>query len=288
MVGGAVLAGVALAGARMFKDQKVAQKGIENEQNLMAYHNSLVKLMHNENNCNATMTSYFGATGAAAWGAPAALYSCTGCTSTSTNYNAGNVTGGMKTVQATAGTWIDGTQTWRVSSFAIGKSGEDMASAPGSTGRAVLRVTYEYNPNLPKGGKKVSKDINLSLRFTQAATPVFLECISGGESSVNNLSHDICSDAMKAGQVTTDGRIMVWNDSLQTCVLTSPANTGQVLKSCPPGSVIEGVRNDGTVTCKALSNGITPGQDLMLQNTCPAGSNVRLEIVDGKVKTLCQ
>lgn len=287
MVGGAILAGVGLAGARMFKDQKTAQKKVDGEQSLISYHASLAKIMHNENHCNATLSAYFGASGGTPWANPTQIAMCNGCTDVNVNYNAGNVTSGMKTVMATAGsTWTDGTRTWQVMSFRIGRDANTFNVAPSVSGKAVMRVEYRLNPDIkPGGGRTVFKDINLNLRFTQANTPVFVECISGGESSVNNLSHDICSEAMKAGTVSTDGRIMRWDDSLQTCVLTG--TPGTALKTCPAGSVIEGVAQDGTVKCKRIGAGINPSQDLMLESSCPPGSNVQLQVVDGKVRTLC-
>ncbi len=283
MMGGAILAGVILAGARMFKDQKIAQKKVENEAALNTYHASLVKLMHNANNCNATLSNYYNASGTGAWASPSTIYTCTGCTSTTANYSANITTIPGRTAFAVAGTtYTDGARTWLVESFQIGAAHNALTTGPSATGKAVMRVTYRLNPNLPNGGRRVTKDINLNLRFTQAATPQFQECISGGESSVNNLSHDICSSMT---QVSSSGTIMQWNDTTQSCEVVG--SYASKVKECPSGTVLEGIRSDGSVRCKAVSSGVTPGQDLMLQSACPPGSTVKLEIVNGKIKTLC-
>lgn len=283
MVGGAILGGVVLAGARMFRDQKVAQKKVENETSLVTYHNSLVKILHNANHCNATFANYYNVSGTGAWASPSTIYTCNGCTSTSANYSANLTTmPGREAIALAGSTWTDATNTWLVESFQIGANHNAMTTGPSATGKAVMRVTYRLKDGIPGGGRRISKDINLNLRFTQSATPQFQECLSGAESSVNNLSHDICQ-AMT--QVSSSGTIMRWNDTTQSCQVEG--SFAAKIKDCPAGTVVEGIRADGSVRCKTLSSGVNPGTDLMLETTCPAGATVRLEVVNGKVKTLC-
>lgn len=279
MVGGAILGGVVLAGARMFKDQKLAQRRVETDAALNTFHQSLVKIMHNANNCNATLSAYAGASGGS-WAAPTAIKICTNCTSTSFDYTA-STPGMTTTTAASTGNWIDNTSTWMIDSMQIGSSETTLATGPSRTGRAVLRITYKLNPNLPGGGgKRVSRDINLNLRFTQSGS-LFKECLSGNESSVNNLAYDMCRGMNQITSVGT-GVLMQWDDASQSCQRV----TG--VKDCPAGTYLEGVRSDGSVRCKAFSSGIDPNADLMLQSGCAPPATVKLEIVNGKLKATCQ
>jgi hypothetical protein len=160
-----------------------------------------------------------------------------------------------------------------------------MSAGPSATGKAVMRITYKLKPTVqPDGGKTVSKDINLNLRFTQTASPSFQECISGAESAANNLQHDICQGMTQIN--SAGGMVMTWDDTTQSC---KPAGGlgALALKTCPSGTIIEGVRSDGSVHCKAIGSGVNANEDLMLTSPCAAGTSVQLEIVDGKVKTKC-
>lgn len=267
----------------MFKDQKNAQKLVDVDNLLLSYHASLVKVMHDANNCNATLQGYFGATGDTAWSNPTTIYRCNGCLSdTTANYNAGNLPG--RTAVISTNSYADPTQYWRITGIQIGRDHMNMGLGPNVTGKAVMRVTYQLNPRIkPGGGRSVSKDINLNLRFTQGGSPQFRECLSGQESSINNLQHDICTSMT---QVASSGRIMQWNDATQSC--ESVGGTGaSALKTCPSGTILEGVKTDGTVNCKAFASGVNPVEDLMLESPCQPGATIRLELVNGKVKTRC-
>ncbi len=293
MVGGAILAGVALGGARMFKDQKTGQKKVELDATLNAFHASVVKVMNDAKNCNATLNTSYNAS-SAGWIQPDGIYLCSGCTSTSIDYTA-NPTISARTspawvkkntlaypnvstdawIENTSGQTDKGTRTWFVEDITL------IPPATAGTGSAKLRMTYRLGPTMPGAGKTVTKDLNINMRFTQdtvAANRLFKSCLSGSESSLNNLQHDICASMT---QLSSAGSIMRWNDVTQQCdALTS-------VKTCPAGTIIEGVRADGTVHCKAMSQGVDFQNDLMLSSPCAAGTSVRLELVDGKLTTRC-
>ncbi len=165
-------------------------------------------------------------------------------------------------------------------------------STPPGTGAAVLRITYGTDPAWPNSRAKkaysVSKDINLTLRFSQNSNPalrLFQECISPKESSINNLQNDICGSMT---QVTSTGNIMVWSDATQGCVALG--NTSTPVKKCAAANmVIDGINADGTVRCKMLTNGVVPATDLMDNSGCAPGSSIRMEfdVVTRKVKAVC-
>ncbi len=293
MVGGAILAGVALGGARMFKDQKTGQKRVELDAALNAFHASAVKIMNDAKNCNATLNTSYGAS-VAGWVQPDGIYLCNGCTSTSIDYTANSTISPRSAsawikkntssypnvasdawIENTSGQGNKGTRTWFV---------EDITLIPPSTpgtGSGKLRMTYRLGPTMPGGGKIVTKDININMRFTQdtvATNRQFQACMSGAESSLNNLQHDICSSMT---QLSSGGSIMRWNDVTQQCeALTS-------VKTCPAGTIIEGVRADGTVHCKGITQGLDFQKDLLLNSPCAPGTSIQLQIIDGKVTTKC-
>lgn len=289
MVGGAVLAGVALAGARMFKDQRSAQKNVNADQVLATFHSNLTRVLHDANNCNATLRGFSGqaapTVAGTMWSDLTEIYRCTGCTVTETNYYAhvSSIPDAFRLRWLGENDWVDktltgtaddskSTKTWRL-------TGLDLYPPLNGTGNGKITATYQLNPNFkPGGGKSVKKDINIAMRFTQGATPTFRECASQLESSVNNLQADICAGMAQVS--STGSTVMTWNPNTQEC----DVNTN--VKSCPDGSVVEGIRSDGTVHCRAFNEGLS-SEDLMLSSPCAPGSTVQLEIVDGKLKTTC-
>lgn len=62
MVGGAILAGVALSGARLFKDQRQSQGRLDSEQVLQDFHRNFTKFIQDEKNCNATFNDWINRT----------------------------------------------------------------------------------------------------------------------------------------------------------------------------------------------------------------------------------
>jgi prepilin-type N-terminal cleavage/methylation domain-containing protein len=289
LVGIVIITGVTVAGSRMFKDQKLAQKKVEYDAALTAFHNTVSKHLQNANNCNATLRGYYGLTGAAinASAPPAAIYTCTGCTATDVDYdaNAISIPDSARTLWLQPGQWIEntngatnqGTRTWRIESWSF--------IVPGTTGKGGFRIMYKLNPDLPYGGRSVNKLVTLPLRFSRVSPAVFRECMSSNESSVNNLQNDVCNSM--TSQFGSTGVIMQWNDATQKCERVG-ASSGTPVKDCAStGQIVEGIRSDGSVHCKSIGDGVVPGEDLMLQSPCPPGGSIKLEIVDGKVVTTC-
>jgi type II secretory pathway pseudopilin PulG len=59
LIGGAILAGVALGSATLFQNQKKAQRSVEYDQKLAIYHSQLSRTMGTASNCNATLKSIY-------------------------------------------------------------------------------------------------------------------------------------------------------------------------------------------------------------------------------------
>lgn len=279
MIGGGIMAGVALAGAQLFKDQRGAQKQVNLDGALSNFHADLVKIVHNANNCNATLQAFYNTNASGTWSNASIneIFTCPNCTVEGVDYNASATTIPTRTSFIAENQYISGDRTWMIKTL-------DILPPTAGTGVGKIIVNYELNPNVNGGtAKSVRKDININMRFDQTSRQ-FKECLSGNESSVNNLQHDICASM---SQISSTGSIVSWDDLTQKCVYRG--SSGAPVKTCPAGTLLQGVAADGTVSCKNVTQGTTPSSDLMLPSstTCPTGQSVKLEIIDGKVMTRC-
>ena len=284
MIGGAILAGVGLGAAQMFKDQKKAQSLINSEKNLANFHANLVKHISNAKNCNATFRHLNNFPSSSFPSTIPSIFSCENCNVENVKYTAANSIG--TTPYISENSWIENvqgatnlsTRTWRIAPGGLG-----IVPFTGGTGRSILRVTYELNPDINGGNaKRVTKDVNLNLRFTKDATPVFRECMSSESGNVTNLQNDIC---LSMTQVSSSGRIMNWNDNLGRCEVVGDYNNP--LKRCPDNHMaVGGIQADGTVQCKSLTDGVPPS-NLVNPGACAAGQGVRLYMSGGRINLGC-
>ena len=314
MVGGAILAGVAVAGARLFKDQRQSQAKLDADQLLQQFHQNLTKFIQDDRNCNATLA-------AAGWynKTPAQVitstftnfYPCSNCNTMGFNYDLSNSTAAA-TRYIGVNDWIENVngQTnkqlglWKVKSI----NWKPDFNQPLGSGTYMIRVTYkmkasgtpadpaetaagiDWNGTRATKTVEVSKDIALNLRFTQNAVATsrqLKDCVSPKESSINNLQNDICETMT---QVTSTGNIMGWTDASQGCKLAGSG--GAPVKTCPnPGEVVQGINSDGTVHCVLLINGVDPFGDLVDPSapSCAPGTSVKLVIdpISKKLKQAC-
>ena len=208
MVGGAILAGVALSGAQLFKQQTSAQKRIDYDQKLQTYHNILSKILNRAENCNATMKLAFPSSSSTITAKPITqLYTCSSnCTDTNStadnSYDAYSPNAYAGLALIAPGQYIDNTFTWMVDSMEI-------VNSLSGTGTFRLRMNYKMNPKLL--AKSVSKEIALNARFSGG---VFKECVNGQESSINNLQNDLCKSlTMKENSTLSDGQVAYWDDA---------------------------------------------------------------------------
>lgn len=233
MVGGAILAGVGLAGTMMFKDQRVAQKQIDDDQKLVSFHQALIKTMTSTANCNATFNNRYGSSIPQG---QVEIFGCSGSACSDPKTDAGSVTRTaqpMYTYNTSGNYWTDNQRVWQINNI-------EVAQTVSRSGPVRLKVTYRKNPELPNP-KTISKDINLNVRFNNSGG--FKECTNNQESSLNNLQNDICK-SLNYGQADSDGMVAKWNEDSQSCEMQTS------VKSCGPGLVIEGIRADGSVHCK--------------------------------------
>jgi prepilin-type N-terminal cleavage/methylation domain-containing protein len=274
MIGGAIVAGVALAGATLFKNQSKEQARIENDQALTQFHHMLSKILENPGHCNATFKSRWGsdvpATGINA------VYLCSG--NCGFDFTANMVTAGS--AFATVGNFVDqarSRQLWLLGSIVP-------AAALSTTGSLLLKVTYRQNPRL--GNRIITKDISVNLRFSNGR---FQNCVNNQQSSVNNLQNDLCRSLYSrssVGAISTTGQIAYFDDVTQRCVINS------AIKDCTAnGTMLTGMNSsDGAVHCSGFTNSFNttnPIFDTTPSSSCGSGSQASIQFVGGKFKTFC-
>lgn len=281
MVGGGILAGVALASAQMFKDQKSAQRKIDNEQKLTIFHQGLSKSLGDASNCNATMKAAGFTAGAIPTGA--SITRIAKCTANceekdgDLDHKALDVTAGADL--AATGSYVDNTRAWKVLNVTT-KAGRS------TSGPVILKVDYQMNPDLVGGANKVvSKDIVLNARFTGG---VFQECVNNQESNVNNLQSDFCK-TLNYGNVSstgTSGQLARWDEATQRCIIGTD-------KDCSAqGLVVDGIDSNGMVKCRKLSTKETADtfQSDTSSTACGSGQKavMQFDTTSKRFKVICQ
>jgi hypothetical protein len=281
LIGGAILAGVGLAGATLFKNQSTAQNIVNADQQLTMYHSALAKTLENTHHCNATF-KYKYLAGATEIGSIDDINSIRLCES---NCNL-DADAGTVTIAAipfiTEGENIDRNSTmriWRLQSIVPMNS---------LTSTGTLRLRFSYT-NARVGGRFVAKDVLLNLRFSPTDGR-FKECFNDQESNVNNLSNDLC-DTINTTGVTSDGRVSYWDEAQQKCLLRGAAGTSTPeLKNCSAqGLMVEGINSNGIARCRPVGQGFNAAPSVnSTSDNCASGDRARLVWQSGALRVLCQ
>lgn len=283
MVGGGILAGVALASAQLFKDQKTAQRKVDQEQKLTVFHQGLSKMMGNAAHCNATMSAAGLYGNSISAGQTFSRFSqCGGnCIEKEGNqdHDASDVTVGPDLFRVGNGQFIDKSEAWEILDVSAAK-------ATSATGPVHLKVKYRMNPKLTGGVDKiVYKDLVMNARFEGGR---FKECVNAQESSINNLQNDICK-TLNFGNVTSNGsnsgKLATWNPITQTCEIGAD-------KNCEAqGLVVDSIDSTGEVKCRKLtsSNDAPKLQQSATPQTCSTGQKATLQYdsITKKFKVIC-
>ncbi|GEM_PF-3427059 len=264
MVGGAVLAGVALTASQLFKDQKVAQRSLTDDQKLTVFHGNLATKMMDPTHCNATMKVLFPSSQPITAKPVTTLYKCTsGCgdqnSTSDLSYDAytTNAFGGSAFLSVGQLTTLEGGNVratdkgaaWKVESMSI-------VNGQNKTGPVTLRINYR---NIFNNSKSISKDITLLTRFYQGN---FKECLSSKVSSVDNFNNDFCKTFnFSETMVSTEGVMARWDEATQTCKFDGVKDCSSI-----PGMQADGIGSDGVVKCKSITS---PIDAINLQNTAP-------------------
>jgi prepilin-type N-terminal cleavage/methylation domain-containing protein len=288
MIGMAILAGVALAGATLFKNQSRAQARIEQDQMLSQYHSSLSKTLRNNFNCNATFKFKADATLVGGADDISMINLCNTSIGGNCVYPAD-----ISSIQPISfiqeGDWVDGgaasRQIWTLTKIEYKNN-----SSLTTTGSLPLRMTYTLNPKL--GTRSVTRDTSVNLRFSSGK---FKECFNDEESTIDNLQNDVCKSFSPLNSNGVVDGLVYWDDASQTCKLKGATTTGAaVVKDCStiPGQIVNGIGSDGKVKCKTINFGAASSNaDAIIDSTSctiSASSKVKLVWTGTKVKLDCQ
>jgi prepilin-type N-terminal cleavage/methylation domain-containing protein len=279
MIGVAIIAGVALAGATIFKNQAKSQARVDHDQILTQYHHVLSRILETPANCNATFKSF--ATAGAVPISTAALpgvFICTG--NCELEFPASMVSFDAANPFAAPNAFIDkaaSREIWKIVSLAP-------AVAVQTTGPVRVRVTYN---NTKMDNRTVVKDINVNVRFNAGK---FIQCFNNQQSAVNNLQNDLCKSLYNQSSLGVasagSGQIAVFDPSTQKCVL----NTS--VKDCTTqGSMLGGIiSSDGAVRCKNFVDSF----DTLFNSSSPTANcagalkaSVQYDSATGKLKVVC-
>jgi hypothetical protein len=276
MIGGAVLAGVALAASQLFKDQRFAQRSITDDQRLSVVHGEIANTMMKPSNCNATLKNFYPSPSAIAGMSLNSLFKCWvnpsplpgGCDDDNSTIGSDAYTTGTfhgvayelyrPTTYVSVGDKLGTGKAWMIESMNI--LGFTTKSGP-----VTLRIKYK---NSFFSSKSVSKDIVLLARFYDGK---FRECLSPQVSSVDNFNNDLCK-TFNFSESSGDGVIAKWDEVTQTCQFNGAKDCAST-----PGMHADGIGSDGAVTCKSI---VSPVDAINLQNasiaTCAPGQKPRV------------
>jgi hypothetical protein len=286
MIGGSILAGVALAGAQLYRNQRLAQKKLELEQKLSTFHMTVQKFMNSAAHCNATMTQVISAGSSLAAnqtfsqlrGCQANCTDNEGSTGTNLARNAYSVVPNPTPFLSVGGFIDPQDRVWSVTRI------QNIDGAVNSTRSVRLRVTYRMaQGTIPGAAKDVNKDIVVHLRFSGG---VFQECIDAGEAVMSSVQQDLCQtiNPNYNDGIQSNGEFTHWDDEKQLCIIGI-----KTPKDCPLGMAPDGVDSTGVVRCKNLT---TPFDADSLVNpsadTCGAGQVPTLIYENKKLKVVCQ
>lgn len=244
-IGAAILTGVALTSAKLFKNERSAQRSTELDQKLSFYHQHLTKILNMAGNCNATMKNIFTVPSEVTPITFTTIYTCSSnnCSDPNTGdlsydaYIPGSYVGAPL---ISVNQFIDKTDTWYVCKMEI-------VEGRITSGLVRMRIGYCMNPKLRD--YKVSKDIFLNTRFDDKK---FRECIDGKENATTNLQNDLCKTL---GSETTGNKVATWDPVSQTCKFTNV--------QCGTGEMVDGIGSDGRINCKKIVNNDSDVQTLI-------------------------
>jgi type II secretory pathway pseudopilin PulG len=287
MIGGAILMGVGLAGATLFKNQSRAQKMLEHEQELNRFHENLVKTFTNTQACNATFRNYRNTPNIPMGplnpsDVSRGFLTCSDpALCDEFKIEPGATFSELIPPDASNKRWINNQRKWRIASL-------ELPYTVTSSGDLKMNVSYI---NETEGSPKVvKKEIVVGVRFKNGTGSVFKECVNPNVSSINNVQSELCR-TLNANRTQHAGAVAgnyqaTWDEETQNCNVVDLSTGNQ---TCPAGQVFEGYQADGTINCKIINS-----QELkqVVTNTeatypgCPLGS-VKMVKVGTELKIQC-
>lgn len=275
MIGGAILAGLGLAGAYIFKSQRTDLKKVENLRELQEFHQHLTRQLVHPRTCNKIFGIADGGSNTSIEN-PKILFNCVDKCDSPESIPYFN--------EIEKGAWISNKEIWQIKNWTMPTFAED--SVLSGIQRIEMDISYELNPKFAgQGYPALSKKVMFGIRFGSDGFPK--ECIDLHQSSLNNLQNDLCNSNIADGGNFYGGDVLLWNDNLQRCSVRKLINAD--VRNCEaPGLIVKGVEERGTAKCVPIYEKVNAGS-VDKESTCPPGSNNVQLVVDasGKVKVVC-
>lgn len=258
MIGGAMLAGVALVGAELFKRQSSATQDVVARAELDAYHNKLASILSDARNCNATFSSVSmisSNTGTYT------LYMC--CPNQSTNPSCSLTQSSclQSSIPMTDQKLILYSDPWGTTPppgtkggftaryiylFNSSETGSIVAPTGGGVVKAIIQIEYRLlRPYLSSGSSGAGRVIRkIPLNFKFSGSGVFLGCVDGESGSKNTLQQELCR--------TLGPRLTYYSSGTDKCEYLNTTPT----HSCPgitgdPRSILIGLNSNGDPVCRS-------------------------------------
>lgn len=255
-LGLALMSGLGLAIAHLFRDQNKAITKNTHDAELSTFHNKLSEIMSTAANCNATLNKLFPVNSPITGVDITTLYVCNPATTLCADNNS---EGDLSFDAYTAGAY-QGEEYFKVGDYISRVAGmssiankeiwliQSMRIMGGKTesGTIRLRVTYQKNPRIAPqtGNNTTSKDIILSVRMHDGK---FKECMNPSEANLVNAQRDLCKSLNQdESETLDDGEMALWDEAKQTCVISGVKDCSSSL-----GFSIDGINNGGIITCKS-------------------------------------
>ncbi len=285
MIGGAMLAGVALVGAELFKRQSSATQDVVARAELDAYHNKIVSILSDARNCTATFAGSIGSTSITM--VSSTLDRC--CPNQSTNPNCtltqnscapgapilANDIKPFATFVPYARTPPPDTSGgftlhWR-NLVNFDETGPVVAPAGNGVIKVILQIRYRllrlYLTSGSATGGEVLRKIPLTLKFSSSGG--FQGCVDGESGSKNTLQQELCR--------TLGPRLTYYSSGTDECKYLNTTPT----HSCPaitgdPRSILIGLNSNGDPVCRSGIDAFNESDiiDPAAASDCGPGKNV--------------
>lgn len=251
----AVLAGMALVGTSLLKDQKMAQKGTQTADDITLLHQLVTSIIQDKKHCTATLLANQPQLTAGNW----------------KSVSTGTPITSIVTVTAS------GSASPLISSQVL-PSGQRARYMNGNIEVTGIRINYSQRRfeidyervNKSTTAKVVTKTIpDLTFKLESSVDT----CYTDSETANNNVGSQFC---------TSLGDLFVWNPTIKDCILREQV--------CANDEVFIGVSSLGKAICRNTAN-YADWQNLLDTsascNPTAANTNVSLQVVGGKIRIVC-
>lgn len=272
MIGGALMAGLGLVGAEMFKQQADAVKHTSLRTELDTFHGNLTKVLSDYRNCNANFYPDMGSGSLNSSSLPSdGLYQCcpsgaapcslapTDCALSTYLFPANTkriltLNEGINPARKTSGYKPVSMQLFDV-------AGNIQVDGLGTTviKKAEIRIRY-VNQQPGSGAKEIVKKIPVNLKFV-SGTGGFTTCVDAEVNTKNTLQQELCKGL--------DANLVQYNKITDLCEPKTTTST----HTCTGGQVLIGLDASGNKICRSAAAAFDESQAIDPTDATNCGGN---------------